>query len=127
MSTPDDGFRKKVSTSGDGCSCDFYNVGLKLYRMEGERDRAFDRQKLAHEHGIGPMVVAKLEVDGYPALLTQLAENIGQYPGEDAVMEFQNKHKEVFGYRVGDWHNGNYGYVDDALVFIDFGDHGYQS
>lgn len=121
------GFREKVSQSSGGCSCGFYEVGLKLYHDEEDRDEAFLRQQHAHAHGIAPFAVAKLEVDGQPALLTELVDMVREYPGDGAVRDAEMRHEEVFGFKCGDFHAGNMGLVDEKIVFIDFGYHGYRS
>lgn len=123
-------FRSNVGPSGGGVSCSFYEVGLKIYHDKGERDDAFRRQTLAHEHGIGPLAVAMIEVDGAPAYLTQVVETVKEYPDYDVIDAAQLIHREVFGFEAGDFHRGNMGYMPNndgtnRLVFIDFGRHGY--
>jgi len=112
---------------------------MKVYRNADEGWRAAIRQKILHEKGVAPAVLDFMIIDGYPCVITQLAESVSsvvrrdgiQYPYEDRD-KIQEIHLEVFGHRQGDVHWGNYGFLETIgggrgkLVFIDFGDHGYN-
>lgn len=120
------GFTREVELSSSGCSCSYYAVGLKIYKHERERDEAFFRQRHAHAHGIAPFAIERIEVDGKPAYLTEVADLLHEWPMAAEVAVATEKHEAAFGFMCGDFHRGNIGYLHDELVFIDFGHHGYN-
>ncbi len=122
-----------VSTSRGVC-CRFFDLGngwgVKLFPSETFRDYAMKKQEAAFEAGIAPSVGGKVSLDGYVANLrdeetpfewgyvTEVAELI-DYLDEGDENDLRKTMHDL-GFRTGDLHAANTGYVEGNPVMIDF-------
>jgi hypothetical protein len=130
--------------SGGGITCQFFRVGLKTFRTEGECRDSRESQLYAHGHGIGPAVlseafpVQRAERQGAYGpdktvvawgYCTELAELIEGAPERGSPLREQHKllqrlTEAVWGCEHSDPHWGNVGLVErdgeKQLVWIDF-------
>lgn len=122
-----------VHTSRGVC-CRFFDLGngwgVKLFPGERFRDYAMENQEVAFEAGIAPSVGGKVALVGYVAelrgeetafewgYLTEVAEDIDYLDegDEDTLRETMCE----LGFRTGDLHSANTGYVEGSPVMIDF-------
>ena len=137
-----DKVRNFTGPSPFGVSCRFINLdsqwGIKVYHYSNKRDEAYDRQKAMAACDCGPQVGIKFDAgEGNYCYISQVAmlvatqnEN-GGYGGKlgDISMNpiFQQLRTNLLkkmsdnGYDMTDCHAGNFGYLENKLVCIDFG------
>jgi hypothetical protein len=147
---------EKIIDSIQGSPCGSYcafvpiteSIGAKLYFSESERDRIYERQNRAFEHGLGPNTYgvfsftpdrelrcdawlkykADCEIFGY---LTEIVETFadgstGNVENGDRIPEFEQIEKlrenlSELDFYFTDDHYGNLGWRGDTLLCIDFG------
>lgn len=139
--------RKATSEKEDdyknGCECHFIalneKIGVKLYCSESERDFAYNNQKLAAMHQIGPEVGKRFSLPtpdehgnyrsyrfGYVTQVAVVAtDRVGFFPSwapkmEKAVKRL-NKKMESLGMESSDNNSRNLGFIGKRLVCLDFG------
>lgn len=136
--------KQKFDVSPCGLSSVFISIddqwGIKLYRSEIDRDDCYNRQKLCEEFGYAPITGDKIDLPktampfGYITEKVQVAvemvegkENLSemyQWMRENRC-EIDNATEELFdatGWDFVDNHGYNWGYKNNKLIPIDFGD-----
>jgi hypothetical protein len=110
-----------------GIEAEFYvvnGVGLKFYEDKYSADFAYETQKLAAEHWLGPKVFNKINIKGIGfGFITEIADtSIEDYWEEDSE-EYETLSEELnnIGIFHGDLHGGNIGTINGKIVCIDFG------
>jgi hypothetical protein len=115
--------------------------GIKMFRNRDDRDKIYNRQKIAASHGLGPITGGKVDLhDGeyqFGYVTEKLETLITPYMGnsdinweeydeaeeeyEDILEEMREELDEIgIGFR--DNHCGNVGWKDGRLICIDFGE-----
>jgi len=120
-----------------GAECSFYRkpygrVGYKVYAGEHIASIAFSNQQKAHKAGLAPKPgyffktkIGKVTQWGYTTQTVKVIKVVKNYKTLDREKDkISSKLKMVLGlpsYASYDSHSGNFGYIKDKLVAIDFG------
>jgi len=129
---------RKNGSPGAGIHCRYIkvnkNVGIKCYTSEVVRDGSCYMQTQAAEHGLGPKVYNKLQIDGMFCYVTEHVE-IRQFDFEDTVPgtddvdygemidNLQTELKRKINYMFTDVSESNVGFTKSGrMVCIDFGE-----
>lgn len=136
--------KQKIGSSPYGIDSVFVAIdeqwGIKLYHHRQNRDICYDRQKLCEKFGYAPITGAKVDLPngmapfGYITEKVKVAvEILDDTPGDAKRYEWESKNqkevdevtrelREVTGWRFIDNHGYNWGYKNNKLIPIDFGD-----
>lgn len=132
---------KHTGFSPSGLHCKFIKIddvwALKIYDNEYIRDKAYDSQKKVAESDLAPKVGIKFNLDYTFCYVTEIAETLfkgdtnekwwREYHRVNSDMAVMEKIRKCVAemwqkaeYDMGDIHPGNFGYLRDKMVCIDF-------
>lgn len=127
--------------SPNGISCYYIqlndSLGIKVFHNKYERDTAFQKQKLAALDGYGPEVGIIFDIQNKYCYTTQHAQTLvdciggftaaderearRKFPGLDEKISKLLTETTGKEYQSFDNHYGNFGFIGEKLVLIDFG------
>lgn len=116
---------KKLSKRKSGCSTSFYQIGIKIFTSEEDCNYAYQYQKYAAKHKLGPLTGPKIKVGHRFGYITQVA-NTSKKTNEKEIAELSKAMRKI-NLDFPDDHKNNVGWIGNRLVCIDFDKYSVES